>query len=221
MRKKTEEKRQSIVEAAFDVFREVGFDQASMADIAARSGASKATLYSYFSSKEELYAEAMTSLAAGEIHEAFGQLTLDVPLRESLVAFGRHYLPAVLRPSILAIRRLCFQGGDHSRLGRAVYEAGPKRGWALVRDFLASAIAAGSVRECDPGIAARHLEALYEAELLELAALGYAVNTRPAAILPVVERAVDVFIAAYGACGARPDEAGKKAPARRARKSDT
>lgn len=216
MRKKTEEKRQSIVEAAFEVFREVGFDRASMSDIATRSGASKATLYSYFESKESLYAEAMTRLAADEIRQAFGQLRLDVPLRESLVAFGREYLVAILRPSILAIRRMCFQEGDRSRLGRAIYEAGPKRGWGLVRDFLEGAMAAGSIRECDPGIAAHHLEALYEAELVDIAALGYTVNTKPAAILPVVERAVDVFLAAYALPA---NESRAKVPASRARKS--
>lgn len=198
MRKKTEEKRQSIIDAAFEVFRELGFDQASVAEIASRSGASKATVYSYFGSKEEIFAEDMTGSAAREIREAFGQLTLEVPLRDSLIAFGRHYLPAILKPSILAIRRLSFQEGERSALGRALYEAGPKRGWAHVRDFLASAIESGSVRECDPGVAARHLQALYEAELLELAMLGFPVNSSNSKILPVITRAVDVFLAAYG-----------------------
>src|SRR5262245_51865473 len=40
-----EARRQKIVEAAVDVFREQGFERASMAEIAARAGGSKATLY--------------------------------------------------------------------------------------------------------------------------------------------------------------------------------
>ena len=198
MRKKTEEKRQSIMEAAHHVFLEVGFHQASMSEIAAQSGASKATLYGYFSSKEELFAEVMAN-AAHEIRESFGQLTLDIPLRDSLMAFGRHYLPAILRPSIMAVRRLAIAESERSTLGRVLYEAGPKRGWAIVRDFLLKAIAAGSLKQCDAGIAARHLQALYEAELVEMATLGYPVSNTPAKILPVVTRAVDVFLAAYGA----------------------
>ncbi|WP_321816567.1 MULTISPECIES: TetR/AcrR family transcriptional regulator [unclassified Paraburkholderia] len=198
MRKKTEEKRQSIIDAAFVVFRESGFAEASMAEIAARSGASKATLYSYFTSKEELFAEVMTNSAANEIRDAFGHLRLDIPLRESLISFGRQYLPAVLSPSILAIRRLSFQEGERSTLGQALYDAGPKRGWAIVSEFLARAIAAGSVRACDPGVAARHLQALYEAELVELATLGFAVKATPTHISAVVTRAVDVFLAGYG-----------------------
>ncbi len=197
MRKKTEEKRQSIIEAAHQVFMEVGFHQASMAEIAARSGASKATVYGYFSSKEELFTEVMVN-AADEIHASFGQLTLEIPLRDSLIAFGRHYLPAILHPSIIAIRRLAIEESGRSTLGRVMYEAGPKLGWAIVRDFLLEAIAAGTLKACDAGVAARHLQALYEAELVEVATLGYPVSTTPAKILPVVTRAVDVFLAAYG-----------------------
>lgn len=198
MRKKTEEKRQSIIEAAHQVFLEVGFHQASMADIATRSGASKATLYGYFSSKEDLFTEVMVN-AADEIRASFGQLTLEIPLRDSLIAFGRHYLPAILKPSIIAIRRLAIEESGRSTLGRLMYERGPKLGWGIVRDFLLTAMAAGVLKECDAGVAARHLQALYEAELVEMATLGYPVKATPAKILPVVTRAVDVFLAAYGA----------------------
>ncbi|MEM5446735.1 MULTISPECIES: TetR/AcrR family transcriptional regulator [Paraburkholderia] len=197
MRKKTEEKRQSIIEAALAVFRDVGFEQASMTQIAARSGASKATLYSYFESKEALFAETMTSRAGREIRHAFSQLTLEMPLGESLVAFGVHFLTAVLQPSFLATRRLCYQEVDRSNVGRALYESGPKRGLMHVRDFLASAIEAGTIRPCDPGVAARHLLALLEAELVEIATLGYEVKASRAKLLEVVNRAIDVFLAGY------------------------
>jgi AcrR family transcriptional regulator len=199
MRKKTEEKRQSIIDAALEVFREVGFEQASMTQIATRSGASKATLYSYFDSKEALFAETMTSRASSEIRQAFDRLTLDVPLRESLTAFGLHYLGAVLQPSFLSTRRLCVQEVDRSNVGRVLYETGPQQGLMHVRDFLASAIEARTIRPCEPEVAARHLLALIEAELVELALLGYEVKTSRAKLTPVVNRAVDVFVAAYAA----------------------
>lgn len=198
MRKKTEEKRQSLVDAALEVFREVGFDQASMAQIAARSGASKATLYSYFASKEEMFAEVLCRQAAQQISESFGQLRLDVPLRDSLIAFGKHFLPAMLNPEILAIRRLAIQEGERSDLGKAFYELGPKRGWTLLKEFIAAAMVSGSIRECDPGVAAFHLKALYEAESIELAMLGHQVSRSSAHVLAVVTRAVDVFLAGYG-----------------------
>ncbi|WP_197387199.1 TetR/AcrR family transcriptional regulator [Ralstonia pseudosolanacearum] len=199
MRKKTEEKRQSIIDAALHVFREVGFDQASMSDIAARSGASKATLYNYFSSKEEMFAEIMSGTAADEIREAFAQLKSSGPVADTLAVFGEHYLNAILRPSLVAIRRLAICEGDRSNLGRAFYEHGPKRGWAMLAEFLGEAMEAGALKQRDTDIAAAHLHALYEAECVELCLLGVPVDIGPGRIAEGVARAVDVFMAAYGA----------------------
>ena len=44
MRVKTDDRRAAILEAAVEVFREVGYERASMAAISARVGGSKATL---------------------------------------------------------------------------------------------------------------------------------------------------------------------------------
>lgn len=49
--------RKRIVEGAYKVFRERGYHQTKMIDIADELDYSKATLYSYFTSKEELFAE--------------------------------------------------------------------------------------------------------------------------------------------------------------------
>ena len=59
MKTKTEAKRQAILKAAAEVFRKVGFERASMSEIRARIGGSKATLYNYFPSKEKLFFEVM------------------------------------------------------------------------------------------------------------------------------------------------------------------
>ncbi|WP_426398760.1 TetR/AcrR family transcriptional regulator [Ralstonia sp. R-29] len=198
MRKKTEEKRQAIIDAAFRVFVEVGFDQASMSDIAARSGASKATLYNYFSSKEEMFAEIMSGTAANEIRDAFAQLKLSAPMVETLTAFGEHYLNAILRPSVLAIRRLAIGEGERSDLGRTFYERGPKIGWGMLTEFLGIAMEAGKLKRGNPEIAAAHLHALYEAECVELCLFGVPVEISPARISEIIERAVAVFMAAYG-----------------------
>ncbi len=47
MRKKSEERRQAMIDIAGEVFNEIGFEGASMAEISARIGGSKATLYNY------------------------------------------------------------------------------------------------------------------------------------------------------------------------------
>lgn len=62
-------KKNHIVATAEKVFSRLGFKNAKMEDIAAECGITKVTLYTYFQSKENLYAamtyEAMTSLING------------------------------------------------------------------------------------------------------------------------------------------------------------
>ena len=52
------DKRERIVEAAVEVFCQAGYDAASMADVAAKAGVGKGTLYLYFDSKQSLFEEA-------------------------------------------------------------------------------------------------------------------------------------------------------------------
>lgn len=62
-RTKTAERREAILAAAREVFQEVGFDRASMDEIAARFGGSKVTLYRYFENKETLFKELISRTA--------------------------------------------------------------------------------------------------------------------------------------------------------------
>ena len=197
MRVKTEEKRQAIINAAFQVFSEMGFEQASMSEIAARAGGSKATLYSYFPSKEVMFADVMMA-AAEDAKAAVELLKTSLPVRETLIRFGKHYLTATLRPEVLAVRRLAHHEGGRSSVGALFYERGPKLGWQSLTDFLQQLIDAGQLRNCDAAVATAHLRGLYEGELLELCPLGVAADTSSRNVAKVVQRAVDVFMAAYG-----------------------
>ncbi|GLQ91585.1 TetR/AcrR family transcriptional regulator [Dyella acidisoli] len=198
MRKKTEEKRQAIIDTALEVFLELGYEQASMAEIAARVGGSKATLYGYFESKEEMFIEVMLGSAADEIKIAIALLDVSKPIRETLMNLGKQYLTALLKPQLLAMRRLAMHEAGRSSIGVQFYERGPKHGWSLVTEFLQQAIRLGHLRKCNATVAAAHLRALYEAELLEPSSLGVSVDTSPRNVAKVVARAVDAFMAAYG-----------------------
>jgi AcrR family transcriptional regulator len=56
MRKKQDQVRQRIVEAAYESFWRSGFRRSSVDGIAARAGLTKRTIYSYFRSKDDLLA---------------------------------------------------------------------------------------------------------------------------------------------------------------------
>lgn len=53
--KLTDKKRQQIIQAAIDEFRQYGFTGTSMDKVAARAQVSKRTVYNHFTSKEELF----------------------------------------------------------------------------------------------------------------------------------------------------------------------
>jgi len=68
---KTEAKRQAILKEAEKVFQELGFERTSMSEICARVGGSKATIYNYFASKEELFFETIHDSIQAELDAAF------------------------------------------------------------------------------------------------------------------------------------------------------
>lgn len=202
MRTKTDKKRQEIIDAAFEVFIEIGFAHAAMSEIAVRAGASKVTLYSYFPSKEELFTEVMCENAIVEVKAAFSLLDPQLAIRKTLTDFGVHYLNAVLTPKMLAVRRLADHEGGRSDLGKLFYERGPKRGWQRVAELLEHHVQSGQLRSCDSSVATAHLRGLYEAELVEMSILGVTKSITPNRVKEVVKRAVEVFMLAYGGAGA-------------------
>ena len=60
-------RRTEILDAAYRVFAERGFEQATMADIAAVAGVAKGTLYLYYPSKQDIYGAALWQSVA-DVH---------------------------------------------------------------------------------------------------------------------------------------------------------
>lgn len=203
MRVRTEAKREAIVEAAAQVFLELGFDGASMAQIAARVGGSKGTLYGYFSSKEELFVEVIHTMAKLYLEPIFEALQKNHDdLRDALQQFGERTLAVLcLETSIQARRAIIAQSG-RSDIGMRFYERGPKKGARQVAVFLAHQIEAGKLRPCDPDVAACHLMALLDSETVVPCLLGVHPQPTPAHLQAAVSRALDTFLAGYAL---RPD----------------
>ncbi len=199
MRTKSEEKRETIVAVAAEVFREVGFSGASMSEICARVGGSKATLYNYFPSKEELFFEVMFRSTEAEFeatHRALDPLSDDIAA--SLRRFGEKFLAFIYSDKVLSVRRLIIAESGRSDLGRLCHERGPKRSQAMMMNFLASAMAQGKLRPADPRVAALHLRGLLEAELLDCVLFHIDRPEEAGTIASIVSRAVDTFMIAYG-----------------------
>lgn len=199
MRVRTEAKREAILEEASKAFIELGFERTSMAEISARVGGSKATLYGYFPSKELLFIEVTRSAGERHIRPAFDALAQSAIGDEvgALRRFGEGFLGYVTRPDAIAIQRMVIAESGHTEIGRLFFEAGPKFGHDLIAGFLDRAMTNGKLRRADLGVATSHLLGLLNAEIMPLHQLGLPVNTSRAQIRKVVERAVSAFMAAY------------------------
>jgi AcrR family transcriptional regulator len=195
---KTEAKRQAILQAATEVFREVGFERASMSEIRERIGGSKATLYNYFPSKEKLFFEVMYQAKELELGAITAALNADADdLKLELLRFGQKLLPVLYSPDSIAIRRLAIAELGHSDIGKVVFEGATLPIEKQVTEFLKKAMKRGALRTADPKIAAMHLLSLLESELLQRVLLGMMDSVKPGAVKGAVGRAVEVFLLGY------------------------
>jgi AcrR family transcriptional regulator len=199
MKTKTEAKRLAILKAAADVFREVGFERASMSEIRARIGGSKATLYNYFPSKEKLFFEVMYQAKELELANITHTLDPDADdLREELLHFGQRLLGVLYSADAIAIRRLAIAESRHSDIGKVVFEGTTVPIEKQVAEFLRKAMKRGVLRTADPKTAAIQLLSLLESELLQRVLLGVLSAVKPEALNSAARRAVETFLSGYG-----------------------
>lgn len=199
MRKKTEEKRQTILDAAKEVFRDSGYETSSMSDIAARAGASKATLYSYFASKEALFMEVI--IEAGEIQgeASFKQVLASESLAEGLCRLGEQHVAFISSPEAIALARLAITEGERSPVGREFYQRGPGAILDRMAAHLQGALARGELRGTDPRRMAEHLKALYEAGIMERRLFGGSARLGQQELRERIAGAVEIFLRFYAA----------------------
>lgn len=198
MRTKTQERHDAILRAAEEIFQQEGFERASMAQICKQVGFSKATLYSYFASKEELFFEVMMNGASAEFEAGTALLTAsaDSP-RATLEEYGQRFVSALYSPRVQAIRRLIAAEGNRSELGRKCYDRGPAQGEKLVAEYLQRLIANQHLCEGDTIVMARQLHSLMEAEWLEQFLFGTITDLSAVQIQQAVRLAVETFLRAY------------------------
>jgi AcrR family transcriptional regulator len=199
VRVRTEARRRAIIEVASAVFRDEGFERATMSEIAKRLGGSKATLYGYFPSKEELFVACMEEEIAVESLDLATHARAIPDLRQALEHIGREVIRALTGERPVAVIRMVAGLPRESRLGLQFYERGVRQGWLKLSLYLEEQIAAGRMRPCNAWIATMHLKGMLESEYAErrtLNALPRELDRR------VVERsardAVDAFLRAYG-----------------------
>jgi AcrR family transcriptional regulator len=214
MRVKSDAKRQAILDAAKSVFEEMGYERASMSEVAARATSSKATLYNYFQSKETLFfalieytaglhSETGITLCDGndlppKVREIFTLLDPEADIATVLQNFGEQAISTFHTPSILATMRMVIAASNNSDIGKLFYERGPSKAFKMTEMFFAAAMEAGKLRRADPRIVEMHWRGLLKGSLLESGLYNVQPELTQEEVKNIVTAAVDVFMRAYG-----------------------
>jgi AcrR family transcriptional regulator len=192
-------KRRQILDGARKVFMDLGFDGASMGEIARAAGVSKGTLYVYFADKNRLF-EAIVeeeTLAQGKMAFNFDP---ERDVTTTLADFGQAYIQMLCRPG----------GGSATRTVMAIAERMPEVGRRFYNNVIAHTIArlaayleartrAGDLAIEDCQHAAAQFMQMCQASLF----LPFIFQAAPAPsaerIAQVVDSATQMFLAGYRA----------------------
>lgn len=194
------QRRERILDAAVAVFREDGFERASIDRIIAKAGGSKATLYKLFSGKTGLF-HAILARAGERI--AVPEQDWPVPhdhdgVRRVLEAFGRGIAETVLNEGIISLYRLAVESARVSPdLGRSYFDGGPRQAQAGFARLTAALQRAGLLQIDDHARAAHQFFGMildFDHLTMSLGVSGAPSKER---LESLVHGAVDVFLAAY------------------------
>jgi AcrR family transcriptional regulator len=192
-------KRRQIIEGARTIFRVLGFDAASMGEIAKAAGVSKGTLYVYFKDKDELFQAIVEKECAFQAEGVFDLDASDPDVAGTLTRMGVAFVKVLCVPERLHTFRTVFAIADRKpNVGRTFYETGPGIGIAKMRAYFDAQVAAGRLTVVDTEVAAAQFIESCHATMLKPMMFNFGPPPSLERIEHVVGIAVRTFMAAYG-----------------------
>jgi TetR/AcrR family transcriptional repressor of mexJK operon len=188
-----------IMRAARDMFFRHGYHGATTDMIQAAAGVSKATLYRYFPSKEQLFRASLEAHSRDFLASIGRIATQNEDPRTFLLEFGVEFLQALVSSGGLRTFRLMMAEGERfPDVGKLFYSVGPTATVELVASYLAQAHARGALRVANPPAAAVHFISMVRGEIVLRCLLGAAAPPSRAEIDTYIGGVVDTFLAAHG-----------------------
>jgi AcrR family transcriptional regulator len=123
-----------MLAAATDLFLRDGYEQTSIDSILTLSGGSKATLYAYFPTKEDLFRAVIDGVL---VTTSYAHLDITHDVRNVLTQFAVDRLHVIFSARHRAVLRLIIAERERfPDLARLYFERGPQRGHRLLVDYL-------------------------------------------------------------------------------------
>lgn len=192
-------RRKAFVDAARTLFFANGYAGTTMSSIAGKVGGSKTTLWSYFPSKEELFAAVVDDIISQYGDALAIDLPLDEPVPDVLRRFGSVLMTKLTATPLLLLYRLVVGEAERfPHLAETFYDRGPRRGKARAAVWVAEKMVRGEIRMGDPMRAVQQFSGLCQSGLYQFAVLGLREGRDLDRLQDEVDAAVDTFYRAWG-----------------------
>jgi TetR/AcrR family transcriptional repressor of mexJK operon len=189
-----------VLDGAREVFLRDGFEAASVDEIARAAGVSKATLYAYFPDKRLLFMEVAKVECRRQAEATLELLDAESPVAEVLTLAAERITAFTTSEFGQRIFRICLAEADRfPGLGREFYDSGPRLARERLVAFLESAVTRGELAIDDLELAADQFVQLCKAVLHDRLIFGLDDRPAPEAAARIVQGAVQMFMARYGA----------------------
>jgi len=198
-------RRKAFVDAAREGFFANGYAGTTMSSIAGTVGGSKTTLWTYFPSKEALFAAVVDDIVAHYSRVQDVDLPDSDDLRGVLLRFAAALMETILSEPVIALHRLVLaEAKRFPYLAEAFYERGPRRGKARLSNFIDRAMARGQIRSGDAMLATRQFVGMCQAGCFQSALFNLDEPRDKAVLECEIREAVDSFLHAWSS-PTRPD----------------
>lgn len=191
-------KAEAIERAAFQLFEARGYGDVSMDEIAKVAGVSKATIYSHFPDKAQLFASLMRAKCAMNwVRTELESRPVDAEsVQTNLTEVARAYTGALSEKGP-GTRIVIAEGRRFPELAQVFYENGVLAARLALKNYLDRACAAGSLQIDDTDRAANQFFATLRDDTYLRILLGLPVENPEAEIKASVKAAIDLFLRAY------------------------
>lgn len=190
-------KRRQILDGARKIFLDLGFDGASMGEIARAAGVSKGTLYVYFADKNRLF-EAIVEREVFEQRKLAFTFDPERDAASTLREFGQAYIELLCRPGGgSAIRTVMAIAERMPEVGRRYYEHVLAQTISRLATYLDARVKLKELAIDDCQLAAAQFLLMCQASLFLPFIFQAAPAPSPERIAQVVRSATQMFLAAY------------------------
>lgn len=200
MRKRLEDDRlEELLDIAAEVFLSEGFSGASTNTIARRANASKATFYSRFLSKEDLFLAVIEHRMERIVGRVTPALRTDAPPAITLFDFGSKLVrTALTREQIAFVRLIEMEAERFPKLAERFFEVGPARGQKVLAAYMQQSSERGYLRPENPERMAEHFISLVTGGDVRWFTLGLRSKPSPKRLRDHLHAALQTFLVAYG-----------------------